>query len=167
MGIVYIIGIVQAFFIEFLLISKKKKILSDKILAVWIFFLGIHLFLYYLLFIEYHQQYPMVLGLAVPLPLVHGPFLLFYVSSLISKHQGFKRLQLLHFIPSITYYAFLMPIFILPIEGQRAFVFEQIPVDPPLYLIIFSYLVDLSGIVYGVPRNAYLLRDKRSRPRFR
>jgi len=148
MGIVYIIGIVQAFFIEFLLLNKKKKNLSDKILAVWIFFLGIHLFLYYLLFIEYHQQYPIVLGLAVPLPLVHGPFLLFYVSSLISKHQGFKRLHLLHFIPSFTYYALLVPIFILPLEGQRAFVFEQIPIDPPLYVIIFNYLVDVSGVVY-------------------
>lgn len=112
------------------------------------FVLGTHLFLYYLFFTGYHHQFPIILGLLVPLPLVHGPFLLFYISSLIKRHQRFRRRQLLHFIPSISYYILLLPIFMLPLEGQRAFVFEQLPVDPPLYVMFFSILVDVSGVTY-------------------
>jgi len=114
------------------------------------FFLGIHLFLYYLFFTEHHQQFPIVLGLQVPLPLVHGPLLLFYINSLINRSQRFNGRQLLHFIPSISYYILLLPIFMLPLEAQRAFVFEQIPVDPPLYVIFFSFLIDLSGVTYVI-----------------
>ena len=41
MGIIFIIGSVQAFFIEFILLNKKNKAFVDKVLAVWMFFIGV------------------------------------------------------------------------------------------------------------------------------
>ena len=150
MGIVYIIGVVQAYFIVILLLNKKSKSLSDKILALWMFITGTHLLLFYLDFEGYTLRYPLILGIAVPLPLVTGPFLYLYVRTLISKSQKFKLHYFLHFIPALTYYAFLFPVYLMTREEQLSFIYDVVPVNEPLYITIFAFLIDLSGIVYIV-----------------
>jgi len=148
MGIIYIIGIVQAFFIEFILLNKKRKSLSDKILAVWMFFIGFLLFFYYLYFKEYYYEYPHTLGVALPLPLIHGPFLLLYVTSLIDRHQHFNKINLIHFIPALSYYVMMIPKFALSGPDKLAYVFKELPVSAPIYVDVYSYLFDISGVVY-------------------
>ncbi len=157
MNIVFIIGIVQAFFIEIILLNKKKKSLPDKILAIWICCIGLHLLLYYLNYIEYYHQYPHILGIAAPLPFVHGPLLLIYVTSLISKEQKFNSLLLLHFIPALSYYIFMIPDFLLPADEKIRFAFEVLPTDPPLYWVVFAFLINISGSVYVI-WSLFLLR---------
>lgn len=157
MHIVFIIGIVQAFFIEFILLNKKEKSLPDKILAIWIACIGIHLLLYYLYYIEYYYQYPHILGIPAPLPFVHGPLLLIYVSSLISKEHKFNKVFLLHFIPALSFYLFMIPDLLLPADEKIRFAFEVLPLNPPLYWEVFSFLVNLSGSIY-VLWSLYLLR---------
>lgn len=147
MGIIYIIGIVQAFFIEFLLLNKKRKSLADTILAVWIFILGLHLFLFYLNYIGYYETNPHIQGFLEPLPLVHGPLLLFYVISLISITQRINRLLWLNFIPAILYFLYLVPKFFLSREELLHWI-SKIEVDPTFPMILFSILIDASGPVY-------------------
>ena len=148
MEIVFIIGFVQAFFIGMILLNKKNKSLSDKILAVWIFEIGLHLLLYYLDYAEYYDRLPHLLGLIVPLPLVAGPFLLMYVDSLISKKQKFNRLMLIHFAPAIIYYIFISPIMLMSAEDKMHYVYEIMPVEMPLYFDVFGILISLSGPIY-------------------
>jgi len=150
MAVVFIIGFVQAFFIGLILLNKKNKSLSDKILAWWIFFIGLHLLLFYLHYINYYQNLPYLLGLVVPLPLIHGPFLLLYVSSLTKKEQFFNMLLMIHFLPAISYYLLLSPIMFLPAEEKLHYVFEVMPTDPPKYVAIYSFLISVSGPVYIV-----------------
>ena len=75
----FIAGIAIAVFIEFLLIGKKNKTESDKILTAWIFLMALHLFLFYLLYSEEIYNYSYLLGVEVPIPLLHGVFLYLYV----------------------------------------------------------------------------------------
>ena len=42
MTIIFIVGVIQAFFICLILLNKKNKSLSDKILTVWIFVTARH-----------------------------------------------------------------------------------------------------------------------------
>lgn len=148
MSIIFIVGFVQAFFICLILLNKKNKSLSDKILTLWIFVIGIHLLLYYFHHINYYQKIPHLLGFLVPLPLVQGPFLLLYVTSLIKGDQKISKLFLLHFVPAISYYFFLLPTMLLPAEEKLHYVFEVLPVNVPLYFDIFDVLVYISGLVY-------------------
>jgi len=148
MGIIYIIGVVQAFFMEFMLLNKKNKALPDKILAIWMFFFGYHLFSYYLIYSGIHVEFPSILGVHAPLALLHGPFLLLYVQSLIGKKQIFERIKLLHFITPLSYYAFLLPVFFLPKNEILKFVFEVLPTNPPLFIEVYSILTTFSGITY-------------------
>ncbi len=147
MEIIYIIGIGQAFFIELILLNKKRKGLPDKILAIWMFLLGLHLFLYYLYYIGFYETYPHVQGLAVPLPLVHGPLLLIYVTSLINKDQKINRLLWLNYIPIVLYYLYLLPKVLLSKDELLQWI-HNAETDPSLPLIIFDILIDLSGPVY-------------------
>ncbi|MCK5209493.1 MAG: helix-turn-helix transcriptional regulator, partial [Cyclobacteriaceae bacterium] len=148
MAIVFIIGFVQAFFIGIILLNKKNKSLSDKILAIWIFVIGLHLLLFYLDYIDYYQNLPHILGLVVPLPLVQGPLLLLYVISLIKEDQTFNRFLLIHFIPALSFYLFLSPIMLLPAEEKLHYVFEVMPANSPLYFEVFSHLINVSGPIY-------------------
>ena len=123
MGIVFIIGFVQAFFIDIILLNKKRKSIADKILIIWMFIIGLHLLLFYLHYINYYQEFPHLLGLVEPLPFVHGPFLLMYVTSLVSGDQKFNKLFLIHFIPALSFYVLLSPKLFLPAEEKLHFAF--------------------------------------------
>ncbi len=151
MQTIFIIGIVQAFFIEFLLLNKKKKALPDKVLSVWMFVIGVHLFLSYLFYIEYYHDFPFFMALLIPMPLLHGPLLLFYVQSLIRPNPGIRRSDWLHFLPALAFYAFLFPDgFLQTAEELMVFAFETLITNPPFYWTFFTTLLYLSGVVYVV-----------------
>lgn len=150
MTIVFIIGVVQAFFICLILLNKKKKSLADNILAIWVFVLGIHLLLFNFDYTNYYLVAPHLLGFLVPLPLVHGPFLLLYVTTLISDQQKFNKLQLLHFTPALINYLFLLPIMLLPAAEKLHLVFEVYSENMPLFIDVFYILIIISGPVYIV-----------------
>ncbi|MEQ9288540.1 MAG: helix-turn-helix domain-containing protein [Cyclobacteriaceae bacterium] len=143
--------------------NKKKKILSDKILAVWMFVIGVHLFLYYLFHIGFHNQYPHTLGLIEPFPLLHGPLLFLYVHALIQPRPVFRKRDWLHAVPAIAYLLCMMPdMILLTGEEKLQFVFEQIPTDPPFYIILFDLLIDLSGVVYVISSLVLLRRHQKN-----
>ena len=148
MTIIFIVGFIQAFFICLILLNKKNKSLSDKILTLWIFVTGIHLLLYYFHYTNSYQKFPHLLGFLVPLPLVQGPFLLLYVTSLINEDQKISKLFLLHFAPATSFYIFLAPTMLLPAEQKLHYVFEVLPVNAPMYFDVFDVLVNISGPVY-------------------
>lgn len=150
MAFVFIIGVVQAFFICLILLNKKKKSLADNILAVWVFVLGLHLLLFYFDYTNYYLEVPQLLGFLVPLPLVHGPFLLLYVTTLISGQQEFNIMLLLHFTPALIYYLFLLPIMLLPAAEKLHLVYEVYPDITPLFIDVFYLLIVISGPVYIV-----------------
>ena len=68
----YLGGVGLAFFLTLLLLSKKGKTMADKILVGWLLLITVHLLLFYF---QKIWLYPQLLGIAIPFPLVHGPFL--------------------------------------------------------------------------------------------
>lgn len=78
MEVIFISGIFMSCFIVVLLLTKKDKALPDKILALLIAFIGIHLLGYYFKQTGYWEKYPHLIGLTAPVPLFHGPLLYLY-----------------------------------------------------------------------------------------
>lgn len=93
-----IIGIILAIFLSLILVSKKRKSLSDKILLAWLITIAMTLILFKLQTEETRYNYPYLLGWGFPLPLLHWPFLYLYVLSLTST-EPFKPKFSLHFLP--------------------------------------------------------------------
>ncbi len=156
---IFIIGASLAFFLEFILISKKEKSLADKILTIWMFVLGAHLLLHFFESQELDQRYHFLLGINTPFPLLHGPLLFLYTKALTSAKGQMDRLDYLHFLPALLVVLIMLPFFFSPgieklqytqeLEEQRS-VFTTI--------LLYSYMV--SGITY-ITLSLLMLRKHR------
>jgi len=156
---IYVVGISIAFFLSLLLLSKKGKTQADKILTVWLLVMGIHLLLYYLFFSRIAYQHTFLLGLNMPLPLVHGPFLLLYTASLTNQLPARKRLWLLHFIPAVVCWLYLIRFYILP-SDQKIFIFQHQGIGFESFQMTNLVAIVISGITY-VCWSLFLLRRHR------
>ena len=114
MEMVFVAGIGLAVFIEFLLISKRKKSASDLILTLWMFLILVHLFLFYLHMTGKAYSFPFLLGIEHPLPLFHGVFLYLYAGSVTGQLPENRKLLFLHFLPAGLMYAYLLTFIVLP-----------------------------------------------------
>jgi AraC-like DNA-binding protein len=155
----FIAGIGIAVFIEFLLISKKNKSVSDQILTLWMFLILVHQFGMYLFITGDEYRFPFLLGIEHPLPLFHGVFLYLYVSSLTNQLPEKRGVLLLHFIPASVMYLYLVPFILLPTD-QKIQVYRNRGSGYELFLIVKFYAIMLSGIFY-VTWSAFLLKKHR------
>ena len=74
----YLVGIIITFFLAIILWSKKGNSTADQVLAAWLCIIGLHLLLFYWHITEEAYNYPGILGIGIPMPLLHGPFLYIY-----------------------------------------------------------------------------------------
>ena len=111
MRVIFIIGGIQAIVFFLLLLNKKPKSFSDKILSVWFLIMALHLILIYILSPEFLTLFPHFLGTHVGFPLLHGPFLFFYVNSLVVSRNQFRLIDWAHFTPFVIVIIVLFPFF--------------------------------------------------------
>lgn len=107
----FFLGFAQAAFLVALLGSKRRRSLSDIVLAAWLVVLGLHHLLYGL-----HDQgvaLPVsVLNLNAGVPLLQGPLLFLYVGTLTSGRRRLRMVEGLHLLPFLlfsVYVSFLVP----------------------------------------------------------
>ncbi|HEY6952304.1 MAG TPA: helix-turn-helix domain-containing protein [Bacteroidota bacterium] len=158
---IFIAGMSIAVFFEFLLLSKKNKTESDKILALWMFLIAVHLFLFYVSLTGEIYNYTFLLGVNMPLPLLHGVFLYLYVGSVTNQLPGTRSLLLIHFVPAVAMYLYLVTFFVLP-GDQKIWVYKNNGAGHEVFGLIRHIAVGLSGIVY-VTWSSLLLRTHRRR----
>lgn len=139
----YLFGILLAFFLALVLFTKNGKSRADVILACWLTIIGIHLSLFYSFGIC-HSPYSI---LAFPLPLLHGPFLYGYTAFLTNLYAPLKKQWIWHCIPIVIAYALLIPFMLLPYAGKMA-VIENKGRNFELQSLIINTLINLSGIFY-------------------
>lgn len=159
MTMFFVAGIVIAVFIELLLVSKKNKSESDIILTVWMFMILVHLFLFYIHFTEDIYKVPFLLGIEHPLPLLHGVFLYFYVSSLTNRLPRNRTFLLIHFLPAVILYLVSVQFFVLPAD-RKIEIYRNHGAGYEWFTVPKSYAIALSGIFY-VSWSALLLRRHR------
>lgn len=144
----YLIGVIITFFLAFILVSKSNKTVADKILFLWLLFIGIHLFLYYLVFSGKYLYYPYLLGINILLPLLHGPFLYLYTSAVTNQLKNWK-ISMLHFLPIIISYVSIADFFMLSNEKKKL-VFENQGQGYETITLVIYISIFISGVVYVV-----------------
>lgn len=150
MGTIFTIGIFLCFFLQFLLLSKKNKSIPDKILAVWMFIFGFHLFSYYLYYMGYWDRYPHLVGIHLPVPLLHGPMLYLYVLFSLRSDQRFTWENYLHFLPAVGCYLYMMPYFFTYSAERKALLNAGLIDDYSTFIIVALFSFFISGIGYSV-----------------
>jgi AraC-like DNA-binding protein len=110
-------GVFEALFLAFLLFFKKGKTLSDKLLSIIFLLYAINILLSY---IEVYNRshnfpFPLFINTSVPLIILHGPALWFYIKSQTEQNFHFRNIYFLHFIPfTLLLIDQFVEVFILP-----------------------------------------------------
>ncbi len=152
----YLAGVGLSFFLFVLLLSKKGKTFADQILVVWIFFMTLHVLLYYTVKTE---TYPALLGMDIPLPLLHGPFLYLYTRALTGRPLTGMRMAI-HFVPPLATAIYVIPFFIRPIP-EKLYVYAHQGIGYETFGLIKTICIIISGVVYVV-LSAIALRTHRA-----
>ena len=160
-GKILLIGAFQAFFLAALLIKKREKALHDFIIGAWLIFLGLYVSVYTISPEGFFLQHPWLINLYISLLLLNGPFLYWYVKSLI--HKDFKPVKeiLLHLIPFFLFIFYLL-IFFSPddiLKNTESINAAQ-KIELPFTYLIFLVIIAIS-VPYYILWSVRLLRNHR------
>jgi AraC-like DNA-binding protein len=142
----YLVGIIITFFLAIILWSKKGNSAADHILAAWLCIIGLHLLLFYWHITKESYNYPDILGIGIPMPLLHGPFLYIYTLS-ATRSNRFLKTYWLHFIPAALAYVMLLKFFLLTDE-EKINVYKNEGAGYEIYTGIIVMASILSGFAY-------------------
>src|SRR5680860_62951 len=115
----FLIAAFNAFFFSVLIFQKKSKAAHDKILIFWLAFLGLYTGVYGLFSNELFTRFPLLSASFISLLLLHGPFLYFYISSLVVNPNKFRTQDLLHFTPFLLFNLYLFVVSFFPMVSER------------------------------------------------
>jgi len=150
MNTIFTIGIFLAFFISLLLATKKSTTLSDRILSIWMFLIGINLLNYYFYSIGMWDRYPHLIGVTAPIPLLHGPMLFLYTISSLRGENKLRVNDYLHFAPTILSYLYLVKFFFFYSADQKIEVDLGLVDDFKIFSILTLIAILLSGLIYPI-----------------
>ena len=156
----YLVGIIITFFLAILLWSKKGNSAADHVLAAWLGIIGIHLFLYYWHITGEAFNHPDLLGIGIPMPLLHGPFLYIYTLT-ATRSNRFLKTYWLHFIPAAMAYVLLSKFFMLS-GAEKVSVYMKEGAGYEIFMGIIIIASVLSGFAY-VLFSFYELKKYRKR----
>ena len=145
---IYIIGIAITFFLSFILLTKKGKSTADLILLAWLCVILVQLILFSIVSTNEYLKFPYLLGLEIPLPLLHGPFLFLYTVALSSGQLARPNI-FLHFIPFAIAFITAIPFLILSSEKKIIVYQNEGEGFEAVSTIIFVGII-ISGIIYTI-----------------
>ncbi|MGM0376086.1 MAG: helix-turn-helix domain-containing protein [Bacteroidota bacterium] len=96
-----IIGFFEAFFLGILVLTKRQKQISDKLLATILLLNALTIFLSWVEIYNRSKSYPFpaLINSSTPFILLHGPLIWLYVKSLTSENFKLKSVHFLHITP--------------------------------------------------------------------
>ncbi|MFN0034563.1 MAG: helix-turn-helix domain-containing protein [Saprospiraceae bacterium] len=154
----YLIGIILSFFLCLLLLGKKDKTSADRLLAFWMFWIGCHLLVFYLYLSQKIYDFPFLLGLTIPMPLVHPPLLFLYTAALCRGEM--PRRWWVHFLPFLGCFLYLIPFVMLPAE-QKIWVFENKGAGYEGFMLLVNIAINSSGLIYIFLAHRMLQKHRR------
>lgn len=150
MNFILISGIILSFFQFILLLNKRDKSLPDKILALGICAIGIHLLNYHLYYLGYWDKYPHLIGITVPFPLLYGPILYLYTKYSLKPDSYLNKKDYLHFTPAVFSYLYMFKFFFIYSGKQKLLVITGVVDDFRLFASILLAAYVISGFTYAI-----------------
>lgn len=151
MKYIFLIAVFNALLFIVLLFQKKQRALHDNILICWLTYLGLYIGVYTFYSHELFTNYKLLSISLISLLMLHGPFLFFYIQTLVSNRQRLLLSDLLHIIPFILFNIFILISSSIPAIAEKLNI-ERLAreFDPPFLFLFFLVLTALSGTLYFV-----------------
>jgi len=149
MKYILLIAAFNALFFFVLLWQKRPKALHDRILLLWLVYLGLITAAYaFSSHVVFAMNPPLAAGLIASF-MLHGPFLYLYISALAAKKDRLSGNDLLHFIPFAAFILYMLVASMFPGYAERIRIDHvSREIDPPLLFVAFLIMTALSGPVY-------------------
>ena len=119
--------------------------------------MGFHLLFFYFNYTGDKKEFPLLLGVEIPLPLLQGPFLYLYTSTLTNQKD--KR-AFWHFAPAAIVYLLLIPFYNLT-GAQKISVYNNHGLGYEKLMGVVYILIIVSGLVYPILSFLKILRHKK------
>ena len=147
---IYLFGLSVAFFLFVLILIKKQKRRPDYVLLIWIGVIVIHMLLFYMQYREVSYQYPHLLGVSLPIPILHGVLLYFYTTELIRQESQITlKKTFLHLVPFFVLIILAIPFYQLS-GDEKIEVYRQAGRGFEWYTIIQTYTFLFFGFAYSL-----------------
>ena len=147
---IYLFGLSVAFFLFVLILIKKHKRRPDYVLLIWIGVIVVHMLLFYMEYREVSYQYPHLLGVSLPIPILHGVLLYFYTIELIRKESQITlKTTLLHLVPFFFLIILAIPFYQLS-GNEKIEVYRQAGRGFEWYITIQSSTFVFFGFAYSL-----------------
>ena len=149
MKFIFLIAAFNAFFFTVLLIQKKPRALHDNILIFWLTYLGAYIGVYAFYSHELFTHFQLLSISLISLLMLHGPFLYYYVLTLVFDKRQNSWKDLLHLIPFVLFNLYILISSFNPGISEKLNIEKVSPGDnPPLLFSFFLIMTAFSGTVY-------------------
>lgn len=140
-------GFVLSLFFFVLLLAKKPKSCADRVLFCWMLLIALHLLLFYIESEGLYSKFPHLIGVDMAFPIFHALFLYLYVRMLTSAEHRFYTTDMLHMLPALAAYLYMIPFFMK--DGQEKLLyFSNIRSYEKVFLSVFTLYTIIAGIGY-------------------
>ena len=149
MKFIFLIASFNAFFFTVLLFQKKPRALHDYILIFWLTYLGAYIGVYAFYSHELFTHFQLLSISLISFLMLHGPFLYYYVLTLVLDKRQNSWKDLIHIIPFVLFNLYiLISSFNLGLS-EKLNIEKVSPGDnPPLLFSFFLIMTAFSGTVY-------------------
>ena len=149
MKFIFLIAAFNAFFFTVLLIQKKARALHDNILIFWLTYLGAYIGVYAFYSHELFTHFQLLSISLISLLMLHGPFLYYYVLTLVFDKRQNSWKDLLHIIPFVLFNLYILISSFNPGISEKLNIEKVSPGDnPPLLFSFFLIMTAFSGTIY-------------------
>ena len=151
MEYLFYIAVFNAFFFSLLLFQKKSRMVHDKILIVWLVYLGLFIGGYSLYSHDLFTRFNLLSASFISLFMLQGVFLYLYASRLVSKQKRYNKKMLLHLLPFVAFNIYLFVASYFPdIAHEIRLENVHTNVHHPIIFQVFLIATLLSGPFYIV-----------------
>jgi len=149
MKYIFLIAAFNALFFALLLSQKKPRELHDKILMCWLIYLGFYIGVYSFYSHDLFTHFKLLSISLISFLLLHGPFLYFYILTLVSGNRKLFWSDLLHLMPFILFNSYILISSFYPGTSEKLNI-ERLTkqYDPPFLFLFFLILTAISGTAY-------------------
>lgn len=135
--------------------------MPDKILAMGICIIGIHLLSYHIYSLGYWNKYPHLIGITVPFPLIYGPVLFLYTRYSLKKDSILQIKEYLHFAPVVFSYLYMYNFFFFYSGTEKLRVINGEVEDFSLFTSVLLVSFVISGFTYTILASIKLKKHQR------
>jgi AraC-like DNA-binding protein len=147
-SVLVLLAATLSFFVAALLWQKKGIKTANKLLALALFAVAIHLTEYGLAIAQITLKFPHIIAISYPFLFCIAPLYYLYLKALLHNQKLPVMQRMLHFIPTAIVLLLFIPFYIQPAEEKRAFILslaKQGYIKVPLaqLIIMFTHIFQL------------------------